>query len=35
MTNYINKIINGESLDILRRMPDHCVDAVITDDSVS
>lgn len=31
MVNYINEIINGESLNILRQLPDHCVDAVITD----
>lgn len=31
MDRFINKIIKGESLDILRQLPDHCVDAVITD----
>lgn len=29
--DYLNQILNGESLDILRQIPDNSVDAVITD----
>lgn len=29
--DYINKIICGDCLDILRGMPDKCVDLVLTD----
>ncbi|GBG57056.1 hypothetical protein SPFL3102_03514 [Sporomusaceae bacterium FL31] len=31
MQRFINQIINGDSLDILRNMPSNSVDAVITD----
>jgi len=31
MQNFINKILNGDSLEILKRLPDNSVDAVITD----
>ena len=31
MEQYINKIINADCLDILRRLPDKCVDLVLTD----
>ena len=31
MEQYINKIINADCLDILRQLPDKCVDLVLTD----
>lgn len=31
MDEYINKIINADCLDILRQLPDKCVDLVLTD----
>lgn len=31
MEQYINKIINADCLDILRKLPDKCVDLVLTD----
>ncbi|SEJ60501.1 site-specific DNA-methyltransferase (adenine-specific) [Propionispira arboris] len=31
MNNYLNKILCGDSLEILRQLPDNYVDAVITD----
>ena len=31
MEQYINKIINADCLDILKQLPDKCVDLVLTD----
>lgn len=31
MEQYINKIINADCLDVLRQLPDKCVDLVLTD----
>lgn len=31
MEQYINKIINADCLDILRQLPDKCVDLLLTD----
>lgn len=31
LDNYINQIINADCLDILRQLPDKCVDLVLTD----
>jgi len=31
MKQYINKILNGDSLEILKQLPSNSVDAVITD----
>lgn len=31
MEKYINKIINAGCLDILRQLPDKCIDLVLTD----
>ena len=31
MQEYINKIINADCLDILKQLPDKCVDLVLTD----
>ncbi|MBU2704019.1 DNA modification methylase [Sporomusaceae bacterium BoRhaA] len=31
MNQYLNKIIQGDSLEILRQLPSNSVDAVITD----
>ena len=29
--DYINKIINGDCLEVMKQMPDKCVDLVLTD----
>lgn len=31
MEQYINKIINADCLDILKQLPDKCIDLVLTD----
>ena len=31
MEEYINRIINADCLDILRQLPDKCIDLVLTD----
>ena len=31
MNKYLDKIINADCLDILKHLPDNCVDLVITD----
>ena len=31
MQEYINKIINADCLDILKQLPDKCIDLVLTD----
>ena len=31
LDNYINQIINADCLDILRQLPDKCIDLVLTD----
>lgn len=31
MEEYINKIINADCLDILKQLPDKCIDLVLTD----
>lgn len=31
MIDYLNKIINGDCLEIIKKMPDKCVDLVVTD----
>ena len=31
MKDYINKIINGDCLEVMKQMPDKCIDLVVTD----
>ncbi len=31
LENYINKIINADCMDILKQLPDKCIDLVLTD----
>ena len=31
MEQYINKIINADCMDILKELPDKCIDLVLTD----
>lgn len=31
MEQYINKIINADCMDILKQLPDKCIDLVLTD----
>lgn len=30
LEDYLNKIINGDCLEVLRQMPDKCIDLVVT-----
>lgn len=29
--NYINKIINADCMDVLKKLPDRCIDLILTD----
>lgn len=31
MDKYVNKIINADCMDILKQLPDKCIDLVVTD----
>ena len=31
MKKYINKIIQGDCLEVMKEIPDNCIDTVITD----
>ena len=30
MTDYLNKIIHGDCLEVMRQLPDNCIDLVVT-----